>query len=310
MRKILLELFVCPRCLPREVPLRAAMVREDGQGIESAVLGCPACGGEFPVVEGTAYLLPEVRPLDTASPYAEPAVRSSYLWSQFADILGDAPNTAYTEWTHLLGRSASLALDCGCAAGRLTLAMGAFSELAIGVDRSPPLIIAARTLLRSGRLDFGLVVEGEITEPRTIVLPESVGRSRTEFIVADVLRLPFPGSTFSLLASMNVLDKVSDPLLHLLEVNRTAQTSAARLLFSDPFSWSPAVAPRERWLGGMTRGRFAGRGLDNVRRLLQGEHGLIGPPWRIETAGETDWTIRTHANHMERIRSQFLAATR
>jgi SAM-dependent methyltransferase len=310
MRKTLLPLLICPRCLPRETPLKAARIREDEHGIESAILDCPACGGEFPVREGVADLTPDVWARGTAQRYGEPSVVSSYLWSQFADLLGEAPTTAYQEWTRHLGSSASLALDCGCAAGRLTFAMSSVSELAIGVDLSPSLIAHARTLLLQGRLEFEMVVEGEITDSRTITLPETVDRDRAEFIVADVLRLPFPGSTFSLLSSVNVLDKVVDPLLHLLEVNRTARADEARLLFCDPFSWSGSVAPRERWLGGLTSGRFAGRGLDNVRGLLQGEHGLIAPPWRIERSGETAWTIRTHDNHSECIRSHFLAATR
>jgi SAM-dependent methyltransferase len=310
MRKSLLQLLVCPRCLPRESPLNAARIREDEHGIESAILGCPSCGWEYPVSEGVAYLIPEAEAQGTAHRYAEPSVVSSYLFSQFADLLGDTPSTAYQEWTRHLGSSASLALDCGCAAGRLTFAMSSISELAIGIDLSPTFVAHARTLLKEGRLNFEMVVEGEITDSRTITLPETVNRDRAEFIVADVLRLPFPRSTFSLLSSVNLLDKVAEPLQHLLEMNRTAHSSGARLLLSDPFSWSESVAPRERWLGGRTSGRFAGRGLDNVRGLLQGQFGLIAPPWRIENSGEAAWTIRTHDNHSEQIRSHFLAATR
>jgi SAM-dependent methyltransferase len=310
MRKLLLELLVCPSCLPREARLRAAAVVEGGWGIESAVLECPACGSEYPVKEGTPYLFPELTAAGAGSRYSDPLVVSSYLWSQFADLLGCTPVSAYAEWAGMLSRTASLALDCGCAAGRLTFAMGAVSELAVGVDSSPVFISRARTLLRQGRLDFRTIVEGEITERRTIILPEAWDRSRVEFVLADILHLPFPASVCSLSASLNVLDKVSDPLRHLLELNRVCRTDGARLLFSDPFSWSEACTPRERWLGGMTSGRFAGRGLDNVLRLLQGDHGLITPPWTIETSGETAWTIHTHSNHCERIRSHFLVAVR
>jgi SAM-dependent methyltransferase len=309
MRRMLLELLVCPGCLPREIPLHATGLRGDGEEIESASLSCPSCGREYHVVEGIAHLLSRDE-MEDAGRYSAAQVVSSYLFSQYADLLGETAATAYTQWAGLLGESATLALDAGCAAGRLTLAMGSISELAIGVDRSPAFIKAARSLLMDGSLDFQLAIEGEVTESRTIVLPEELKRSRAEFLVADVLRLPFPQSTFSLCASLNVLDKVADPLRHLLELNRTARSHGARLLFSDPFSWSDSSAPKELWLGGRMTGPFTGRGLDNVRGLLEGVRGLIAPPWSILSAGEAQWVLRTHANHCERIRSHFLEAAR
>jgi SAM-dependent methyltransferase len=308
MRKQLLQLLICPGCLPLEIPLRATGVGGSGEEIESAVLGCSSCGRRYQVNKGIAFLVPEEANGDGR--YNETLVVSSYLFSQYADLLGEAATTAYTQWEGLLGQSAALALDAGCAAGRLTLAMGSISELAIGIDSSPAFIKAAKALHMEGKFRFQLAIEGEITEETTITLPDELKRSKAEFLVADALRLPFPASTFSLCASLNVLDKVADPLRHLLELNRTSLGGGARLLFSDPFSWSESSAPKELWLGGRRVGPFTGRGLDNVRSLLEGGRGLIDPPWRILSGGEAVWVLRTHANHSERISSHFLEAVR
>ncbi|OVE75060.1 hypothetical protein BVX95_00370 [archaeon D22] len=86
-----------------------------------------------------------------------------------------------------------------------------------------------------------------------------------------------------------------------------ARPGAARLLVSDPFSWSDEIAPENAWLGGTKTGPFAGRARDNLRNLL--ETGFA-PTWLVEEQGEVWWKIRNHANHFELIRSEYLLAIR
>ena len=70
----------------------------------------------------------------------------------------------------------------------------------------------------------------------------------------------------------------------MFEMNCVTQSSGVSFLFADPFSWSSAAAPDERWLGGTTTGKYAGRGLVNVRALLTSKEprpedaALICPP--------------------------------
>ena len=71
-----------------------------------------------------------------------------------------------------------------------------------------------------------------------------------------------------------------------------------------------ASTPEERWLGGTTGGKYPGRGVDNVRLLLEGKDGILSPPWQITDQGTVHWRLRSHANHFEEIRSWFLAADR
>ena len=93
-------------------------------------------------------------------------------------------------------------------------------------------------------------------------------------------------------------------------MNRVASKQNTSFLFADPFSWSTNAAPEELWLGGTTTGPYKGRGLVNVQSLLEGRDNILTPPWRIDSAGEIAWKIRTHKNHFETINSQYLNAVR
>ena len=124
------------------------------------------------------------------------------------------------------------------------------------------------------------------------------------------MAVPFARDTFQQISSCNLLDRVSYPLAHLYEMNRVACPSGASFLFADPFSWSTSSAPEERWLGGTTIGEYAGRGADNVRRLLTAPDTLLSPPWQVTREGSIAWNMRTHTNHREQIRSQYLLAVR
>jgi len=128
--------------------------------------------------------------------------------------------------------------------------------------------------------------------------------------VADAQALPFRSHCFSCVASLNLVDKLPKPLLHLNEMSRAAMRTGAQLLFSDPFSWSVAYAKEEDWLGGRDSGAYAGEGLDNVQAILEGQAREIDPPWTAENRGEVWWKIRNHRHHFELIRSCFIKAVR
>jgi hypothetical protein len=128
--------------------------------------------------------------------------------------------------------------------------------------------------------------------------------------MADIQALPFFTNTFHTSSSLNLLDKIPFPLIHLKEINRVCMNQRAQLLFSDPFSWSIETADEKNWLGGKSSGRFSGQGFENVQLLLKGQGGEMEPAWRIEKTGSLWWKIRNHANHFELIRTQFLKAAR
>ena len=307
MRQELLDILICPACLPQERPLALSGARCGAGEILAGTLECPGCGRGYPVEEGLAVLLPEP-PAGVADKYRQQATVSAYLWSHFADLTGDPDaSAAYSAWAGLLPGDGTLALDLGCAVGRMSFELAAGGGLAVGLDRSPELVRQARRLARDGFLDYPLFLEGVLSEPRRIELPPAWHRNLPEFLVADVLALPFATGAAATLCSLNLIDKLPRPRHHLVECDRVAAAEGARFLFSDPFSWSTECAPPEAWLGGTESGPYAGEGLANVRRILETE---CRTPWRVTATGSVDWTIRNHRNHFERIRSRYLRGER
>nr|VFJ52724.1 MAG: Trm112p-like protein [Candidatus Kentron sp. DK] len=310
MKKQLLELLICPACLPGEFALRPDIAEEEQGDIEIGILTCPACGAQFPIKEGIALLDPNRAGLQgVANKYETEEVVSSYLWSHFGDLLGDEnASEAYSAWAARMQPQDGICIDAGGAVGRFAFEMSARFDFAIGIDNSVAFIKAARRLMKARRVTFPLKEEGYLSREATITLPEAWRSEKVEFIVADALALPFRRDAAASLASLNLIDKVPSPLRHLDEMNRVTRESRAQFLLSDPFSWSPEAASEEQWLGGKPDGPYPGKGLDNVIRLLGEER--LGPVWRIEESGNVWWKIRTHANHYELIRSCFVKASR
>jgi hypothetical protein len=178
------------------------------------------------------------------------------------------------------------------------------------VDLSRSFVHAARRLAHIGEITADIVVEGGLLRPITVRLPERLRRARVEFLVADAMALPFASGVFAAVASLNVVDKVPKPLAHVRELGRVGRVAGCELLLTDPFSWSREIAPGNEWLGGTDCGPFPGRGEENVFRLLQGKDGHVVPPFEVERPKGVWWSIRTHENHYERIRSISFRAVR
>jgi uncharacterized protein YbaR (Trm112 family) len=311
MKHALTEILICPACLPKEKALECDARHTEGDDIVLGELACGACQRRYPIRDGVATLLPDAAAAPGGAAYLGDAAVSAYLWSHFAYLMGDEDATnAYRVWAEQLRDENGLALDLGCATGRFAFEMSLSCDLAVGVDRSPDLIRWARRLMRNKELIFSARIEGELTERRQIQLPRHWKTERVEFVVADVGALPFPANLVGTVSSLNVLDKVPRPLVHLTEMNRVARKRDARLIFSDPFSWSTEFTPLEHWLGGREDGPFPGRGIDNVQALIQGKDRILKPSWSVVRRGHAWWRIRNHQNHFEQIRSHFLAAVR
>lgn len=313
MKKVLLDLLICPACLPDEIELNETIDESQGADIVDGRLNCPRCGTVYPIKNGVALLDPNASSGRGAAgnKYETVPVVSSYLWSHYADILNDENATdAYRRWAGLMQPHEGLAIDAGAAVGRFTFEMGQKSDLAIGLDNSRAFIRAARELMRNREMTVALSVEGRITTDVTLSLPPEWDSNRVEFIVADALALPFRAGSTGSLSSLNLIDKVPRPIRHLEEMNRVTRESGAQFLLSDPFSWSEEAAREADWLGGKTSGPYAGKGLDNVMALLGDRHNRLPPRWDITSQGQVWWKIRTHANHYEMIRSCYVKARR
>lgn len=313
MKLLLIDLLICPACLPEEKRVTCRIIDKEREDILKGILICDACGATYPIQDGVASLLhnPPTDSQRARSRYESPALVSSYLWSHYADLLGDTDaNSSYEEWAGLLGTRSGFCLDAGCSLGRFTFEMSRKNDFVIGIDNSHAFIRNARLLMREGTIKISIPEEGKIMMDGTIHLPEIWRREKVEFIVGDALSLPFRSELFPSLASLNLVDKIPYPLMHLKEINRVAKGNGAQFLFSDPFSWSSQIAKEEDWLGGRTKGPYQGRGIDNVSSLLGGKGNELLPPWDIEKKGHIWWKIRNHRNHFELIRSCYVKASR
>ena len=314
MKNFLLPHLICPACLPVEVPLEATVNRVIADDIITGELSCKKCRRRFQIKNGIAILLAEPNASSAGGQlrYEESAMTERYLWSHYGDLLGlDTFEDTSTQWASTLSSHPSLpSFDAGCSVGRITFEMAGRSSFAVGCDLSHGFIKMARHLAQKREITFSLPLEGNLREAFTLTLSDSLRSDNVEFVVADALRIPFASSSFHQVASLNLLDRVSYPLAHLFEMNRVAQNDGASFLFADPFSWSSNVTPEEFWLGGTTTGPYQGRGLDNVTSLLEGKGKILKPSWIISRSGTISWNMRTHCNHSEVIRSQYLVATR
>ena len=313
MKRMLVPLLICPACLPKEHSLQLTPNRETNGDVLSGLLSCRNCHRDYPIKDGVAILLRDPGGGSHAGQwrYEEDDTLNRYLWSHFGDLWG-APEAgdAYRQWADCLPPTAASGLDVGCAVGRLTFEMAARFDLAIGCDLSSTFIRTARKLATERRITCTLPLEGKLLETFTGHFPTEWQTANVEFIVADAQALPLARSSFGSVATLNLLDRVHYPLAHLYEINRVAAHSGANLLCADPFSWSTATTPEENWLGGTTSGPYRGRGIDNVRNLLEGKGGIIAPPWQIVRHCTVDWRLRTHSAHHETMRSQTLSARR
>ena len=313
MKKWVRDKLICPQCLDNETLLNLTIQKEDADDVITGEMTCPQCGVQYPINEGIAVMLPPKNRtiLQDQGGYNAPGMLSAYLWSHFADLLGDPLATdAYRIWSGSFQPVQGDALDVGCSVGRLSFEMSGAHQHVIGLDTSIAFIRKAREILKRKRLDFDLVIEGRVTEPKGFAFNGNWNFENVDFIVADALALPFRKQAFSTVAAINLLEKVPDPLGHLAEVNRVMDEHAAKFLFSDPFSWDESVSPPETWLGGGNNGKYSRRGIDTLRRLFAGEFGVFNPPLTIQADGTVSWKIRKTENLWEHISSQYLLGHR
>jgi len=312
MKKQLLELMICPRCLPCEYSLVAEIISERDGDIETGTLKCSHCTTLFPITEGIALLDPfGTDEQQAANKYESDEVVSSYLWSHYGELLGDEQaSRAYSTWAGLIQPRDGIALDAGGAVGRFAFEMSVRCDFVVSIDTSHAFIRAARRLMRERSLVVPLKDEGLLCQEATIRIPEGWRSDKVEFLVANALALPFRKNSFAIFASLNLVDKVPSPIRHLQEMNRVTHDGNAQFLLSDPFSWSTEAAPVEEWLGGKAEGRYAGKGLANIKALLSDGRGELAPAWQVGDLGEVWWKIRTHSNHYELIRSRYVHACR
>ncbi len=313
MKRWLENELVCPECTTGKPALSLEIEKIQEDDVIEGRLTCPQCRQTYGIHEGIAVVVPEkTLPVTRETGgYNSQAMLQSYLWSHYSEFFnGPDATDAYKKWAAGFQPEDGWAVDIGCSVGRLSFEMSRTHTRVVGVDTSTAFIREARKIAASRCLDFEMVVEGRIKKRRQSDLDPRFRYDAAEFIVADATALPFASDRFITAASVNILEKVPDPALHLAETDRVLDKHRATFLFSDPFTWDAAVSDPDLWLGGRNSGPFAGRGMDVLSRIFEGGHGFFSPKFSIQEKGELLWKIRKTDHLWEYITSQFIIGKR
>jgi SAM-dependent methyltransferase/uncharacterized protein YbaR (Trm112 family) len=312
------------------------VVRERGGDILEGVLLCSNCGREYPIIDGIPVLVPALRayiaqhifPImrrdDLSSPMesilgdccgpgsAFDQTRqhlSSYAFGHYSDLDpeeapgGEAPRPPLLA---LLDEGLALSggtrpalgpiLDAGCSVGRASFELaGRFQALVLGVDMSFSMLRLASRALREGEVRYDRRRVGLVYDRRSF--PVRFERAEdVDFWACDAQALPFPARSFSLAASLNLLDCVASPYEHLLSLSRVLR-EGARAVLASPYDWSPSATPIEGWVGGHSqRGPERGASEASLRALLSpGQHpAAIGGLSLVAESPSRPWLVRVH----------------
>jgi SAM-dependent methyltransferase/uncharacterized protein YbaR (Trm112 family) len=315
--------------------IRSVLKQDRGSVIEG-VLVCPnkQCLSEYPVVDGIPIIVADIRSYVSQSMI--PILGRHDLTDPMESLLGDCfgPGSAFDSQRQHLStycfdhygdldpeesedspvspgsvlnmlrqglsgvedRISGPVIDIGCAVGRTSFELAeTLDEIVLGVDLNFHMVKTAASILEKGRLVYPRRRVGIVFDHREF--PVVFERAeKVDFWVCDACALPFADESFSLAASLNVLDCVGSPYDHLKELARILKHGASAIV-STPYDWSANATPVESWLGGHSQ-RSENRGSSEmmVRSLLAGG----GHPHAIEELAivsekeKMKWSIRLH----------------
>ena len=121
-------------------------------------------------------------------------------------------------------------------------------------------------------------------------------RDRIDFWVCDALALPFPNSSFSFVSSMNLIDCVSSPHEHLVNLERILMNQGKALL-ATPYDWASSATAPEAWIGGHSqRSEKQGKSEEHIKDLFKDGNSSARIA-NLKLMGEKEgepWTVRLH----------------
>lgn len=306
------------------------VIRSDGGDVVEGTLVCPepTCRYEYPIIDGIPLLVANVREVvqkqlgeiigrDDLSPATESLLgdcagpgsdfdraryhQSIYARGHWSDLDPDEPAPAaiapvLEAVVEVAGPPRGRWLDIGCSVGRTTFELASRSgELALGVDLNFSMLRVARRVAVEGRVRHPLRRLGLVYDRKDFAVTVPA-RDKVDFWLADATALPFADHTVDGAVSLNLVDCVSWPLSHLLEIARVLQDEG-RAVIASPYDWNPGATPVEGWLGGHSqRGPHRGSSVAEVRRILARGKRPAGAPELALLADRDDvpWSVYVH----------------
>ena len=222
---------------------------------------------------------------------------------QLGDDVGDAPVTRFLDGARL--KADGPLLDVGCSVGRASFELGSTfpNELVLGVDLNFTMLRFARALKTQSRLSYPRKRVGVVYDEHQISFPAAQETANVDFWACDACALPFENNLFGQILSLNVLDCVPSPTMHLTEILRLLSPGAQAHL-ATPFDWSAPVTPMNAWLGGHSqhnewRGESSEILFETLKVLRDSEaHSLA-----IQDQRDIAWEVRIHERNTARYQS-------
>lgn len=309
------------------------VVREDGGEILEGVLMCPAlgCMREHPIIDGIPIIVADIRAhmqsqlsqvisREDLSPFMDGLLcdclgagseferaryhLSTYCRSHYGDFDPEDPLPGERALPALLSRGIDLLptpptgvfIDVGCSVGRATFELAARTgELTLGVDLNMGMLRIARQVARTGRVRHPLRRSGIVYDWREYEV-DVPARELVEFWACDAMALPFANDNFAGALSCNVLDCLTSPVVHLMEVGRVI-APAGHAIISSPYDWSGNATPVPAWIGGHSqRSESGGDSAREMRRVLS-ENAPAELSTRMVLASEVEsvpWHVYVH----------------
>ncbi len=313
-----------------------SVLTEKEIGIIEGILICtnPGCRCEYPIIDGIPIIVADIREFIRQSAYSivkrnnfsekiesllgdcmgpgsmHDSIRqylSTYGYDHYGDLDPGEPEDSEEKPGSILGLlSESLPkkiepvdgpiLDLGCSVGRTSFELSRiFNGMVLGIDLNFTMLQAAVQVLKTGIFTYPKRKLG-LTYDRKIIKTDFMEDKNVDFWACDVLNLPFSDALFSFGLSLNLLDCVSDPYLHLQEIQRILKPGSTAIL-STPYDWNQNACPVENWLGGHSQRSQAKGKSERVLRSLfaKGDH-----PHAIKNLElmfekqNLPWTVRVH----------------
>jgi SAM-dependent methyltransferase/uncharacterized protein YbaR (Trm112 family) len=238
---------------------------------------------------------------------------SSYGWDHYGEFDPAAPSDATGEQqsgsvVRVLDAILALAaraghglgdgpvIDLGTGPGRAAIELASrCAGPVVGTDLGLHLAAQGAAVARTGRVRYPLRRGGLRYDWRDFAVPLA-GASSADFWIADAVRLPFAGATFSGVVALNLLDCVYSPLDLLAEIARVLRPGGL-LLLASPYDWTGGATPVEAWIGGHSPRGIEGGASDAVlRRLLTpGAHPASVTGFRLVAESDgMSWHVRLH----------------
>lgn len=260
--ELLEDLLVCPLC-------RCSAPLTDTEEFVECV-----CGTMYTKQEGTLAL----RSIDatangdrsqTEDKYADTGFVSTFIARQYGGLLDyeeDAPGRS----DRFRGRPAevnagcelfyqslitlatphlntgSIVLDVGCGTGRLTGELARRTRLCVGLDYSPLMIHAAKSIIFRGDAE-DIIVE----VPFSMLINRRArlrgwGLRNCALMIGDCQTLPFRDKSFDVISCANLLHRIPSPKEALSEIGRVIKPGGV-LVVSNSYDWDAKFTPESLW---------------------------------------------------------------